>query len=250
MCGDCAIHDTVGHNPHAHIMLTVRPLDEHGRWQYKTEKEYLPPSKAEARGLEQADKHPKSAKFGRQNPITERWSSDGQLVEWRKAWADTVNRTLEQHGIEERIDHRSHAERGLEEQPTVHEGVIARAMEAKGIISDRCELNRQIKADNRLLRSIKAEMAKLLQAVKNTIPAIAEFMERLRMNMTVFRYRILCIGKGKRELNDYMDVVKPEFECYTGIVKTMKEKNSERKSLVAEKKGTPVLQLSKLHALS
>ena len=36
--------------------------------------------------------------------------------------------------------------------PTVHEGVVARAMEKKGIISDRCELNRQIKADNALLR--------------------------------------------------------------------------------------------------
>ena len=28
MCGDAAIHDTDGHNPHAHILLTVRPLDE------------------------------------------------------------------------------------------------------------------------------------------------------------------------------------------------------------------------------
>ena len=41
MCADVAIHDTDGHNPHAHIMLTVRPLDGKGKWQYKTEKEYL-----------------------------------------------------------------------------------------------------------------------------------------------------------------------------------------------------------------
>ena len=41
MCADAAIHDTDGHNPHAHILLTVRPLDERGKWQYKTEKEYL-----------------------------------------------------------------------------------------------------------------------------------------------------------------------------------------------------------------
>ena len=43
MCADVAIHDPhpPGHNPHAHIMLTVRPLDEQGNWQYKTEKEYL-----------------------------------------------------------------------------------------------------------------------------------------------------------------------------------------------------------------
>ena len=43
MCADVAIHDPYppGHNPHAHILLTVRPLDEKGKWQYKTEKEYL-----------------------------------------------------------------------------------------------------------------------------------------------------------------------------------------------------------------
>lgn len=41
MCADFCIHDTDGHNPHAHIMLTVRPLDKNGKWQSKTEKEYL-----------------------------------------------------------------------------------------------------------------------------------------------------------------------------------------------------------------
>lgn len=41
MCADYAIHDTDGHNPHAHIMLTVRPLDDRGKWLAKTQKEYL-----------------------------------------------------------------------------------------------------------------------------------------------------------------------------------------------------------------
>ena len=36
MCADAAIHDTDGHNPHAHILLTVRPLNPDGTWQYKT----------------------------------------------------------------------------------------------------------------------------------------------------------------------------------------------------------------------
>ena len=39
MCADAAIHETDGHNPHAHIMLTVRPLSENGTWPYKTKKE-------------------------------------------------------------------------------------------------------------------------------------------------------------------------------------------------------------------
>ncbi|MCD8116186.1 MAG: MobA/MobL family protein, partial [Oscillospiraceae bacterium] len=51
MCADVCIHDTDGHNPHAHIMLTVRPLDEHGKWQYKTQKEYLCVRNGEERGF-------------------------------------------------------------------------------------------------------------------------------------------------------------------------------------------------------
>lgn len=98
-------------------------------------------------------------------------------MEWRKAWADVTNRYLEQYGHDARIDHRSHAERGLTEQPTIHEGVVARALEKKGIVSDRCELNRQIKADNALLRELKDTVKKLLKAVKNSVPEIAEAME-------------------------------------------------------------------------
>ena len=57
MCADVAIHDPhpPGHNPHAHIMLTVRPLDEQGKWQYKTEKEYLCVRDREERGFTAAE---------------------------------------------------------------------------------------------------------------------------------------------------------------------------------------------------
>lgn len=64
-------------------------------------------------------------------------------------------------------------------------------MEQKGVVSDRCEINRQIKADNRLLRELKAQMERLLKAVKNTIPAIAEAMETVRQNMLIFRHQLL-----------------------------------------------------------
>lgn len=54
-------------------------------------------------------------------------------MEWRKAWA-----VLAEHGVADHVDHRSHAERGFDELPTIHEGVSARAMETRGITSDRC----------------------------------------------------------------------------------------------------------------
>ena len=126
------------------------------------------------------DKHPKSTRYGRQNPISARWNSEEQLLVWREAWATAANRCLELAGHDSRIDHRSHAARGLEERPTIHEGVAAQALERRGIISDRCELNRQIKADNALLRELKAEVKKLAALVSHAVPAAAERLEKLR----------------------------------------------------------------------
>lgn len=290
MCADVAVHDPYppGHNPHAHIMVTVRPLDEKGNWQYKAEKEYvcvrngeeqgftaaefkaaqadgwekqypykvgrkkvyLPSSEAEKHGYERVSKYPKSTKYGRQNPISERWNSEEQLVQWRKAWADAANRYLERYGHEERIDHRSHAERGLDEQPTIHEGVFARSLERQGVISDRCEINRQIKADNALLHELKAAVRKLAQAVKNTIPALAEAMERLRGNMIIFRYQLRHIGMGKHRMNEHIQAAIPKLERYMGLVRQIKEKTKERKNLLAEKKETPFYQIPKLRDLA
>ena len=285
MCADAAIHDTDGHNPHAHILLTVRPLDERGKWQYKTEKEYLcmkngeergftaaefrtaqsggwekqypykvgkkkvymTPSAADAQGLVQADKHPKSTRYGRQNPISERWNSEEQLVEWRKEWADVTNRYLERAGREERIDHRSNAARGLDEIPTIHEGVAAQALERKGIISDRCEINRHIKADSALLRELKAEVKKLAALVSRTVPAIAEGLEKLRSRVLIFCYQLRHIGVGKYNLGNRVKAVKPELERYAGLVQQIKEKSEERKKLLAEKKKTQFYQIPKLH---
>lgn len=288
MCADAAIHDTDGHNPHAHILLTVRPLDEQRRWQYKTEKEYLcmkngeergftaaefklaqnegwekqypykvgkkkvymTPSIAEAQGLVRADKHPKSTRYGRQNPISERWNSEEQLVEWRKAWADVSNRYLERYGHDERIDHRSNAARGLDEIPTIHEGVTARALERKGVIADRCEINRQIKADNALLRELKAEIKKLATLVACTVPAIAEGLEKLRSRVLIFCYQLSHIRGGKSHIQESLAVWRPELERYTGLVQQIKEKSKERKSLVAEKKELPIYHVKRHKALA
>jgi cell division protein FtsB len=288
MCADAAIHDTDGHNPHAHILLTVRPLDGQGKWQYKTEKEYLcmkngeergftaaefraaqnegwekqypykvgkkkvymTLSAAEAQGLVRADKHPKSTRYGRQNPISERWNSEEQLVEWRKAWADVTNLYLERAGREERIDHRSNVARGLDEIPTIHEGAAAQALERRGIISDRCELNRQIKADNAMLRELKAEIKKLTALVARTVPAIAEGLEKLRSRVLIFCYQLSHIRSGKSHIQKSLAVWKPELERYTGLVQQIKEKSKERKALVAEKKELLIYHVKRHKALT
>ena len=288
MCADVCIHDTDGHNPHAHIMLTVRPLDENGKWQYKTEKEYLcvrdgeereftakefkaaqtegwekqyrykvgrkkvymTPSEAETKGLTRLSKHPKSSKYGRQNPLSERWNSEEQLVLWRKAWADATNRFLERAGNQECVDHRSHAERGLDKQPTVHEGVAARAMEAAGIVFDRCELNRQIKADNLLLRTLKAQVRTLLSFVKNTVIGIARALETVRKNLLIFRYHVLHSNADKKRIADTLDVLRPDVARYEELAAQIKDASKERKALLDEKKATSPVRVIRHHELA
>ena len=283
MCADVAVHDTDGHNPHAHILLTVRPLTETGAWQYKTEKEYLcvkggeergftaaefksaqaegwekqyqykvdkkkvymAPSQAEKCGYERVSKYPKSTKYGRQNPISARWNSEEHLLVWREAWAAAANRCLELAGHDSRIDHRSHAARGLEERPTIHEGVAAQALERRGILSDRCELNRQIKADNALLRELKAELKKLSDLVVHTVSAVAEWLEKLRGRVLIFCYQLSHIRAGRERYQDALHVYRPQMARYNGLVRQIKDKSRERKALLAEKKALPARKIFK-----
>ena len=222
------------------------------QYTYKVGKKkvYMVPSTAEAQGFVRADKHPKSTRYGRQNPISERWNSEEQLAAWRAAWADESNRYLERAGREERIDHRSNAARGLDEIPTIHEGAAAQALERRGIISDRCELNRQIKADNALLRELKTEIKKLAALVARTVPAIAEGLEKLRSRVLIFCYQLSHIRSGKSHIQKSLAVWKPELERYTGLVQQIKEKSKERKVLIAEKKELPVYHVKRHKALA
>ena len=283
MCADVAVHDTDGHNPHAHIMLTVRPLDKNGKWQHKTEKEYLCVRNGIEKGVTSAEfkaaqsdgwekqyqykvgkkkvymtasevaehryerisKYPKSSKFGRQNPISERWNSDEQLVLWRKAWADISNKYLSLAGVEETVDHRSHADRGLDEQPTVHEGVTARTLEKKGFISERCGLNRQIRADNSLLRKLKETVKKFMQAVRNTLPVLAESMENIRQKVTISCYQLNVIRLGQKKYADYLSEANSKIEKYNDIEDKIYNATKEREVLITEKKNTLFLNFSK-----
>ena len=279
MCADFAIHDTNGHNPHAHILLTVRPLNENGTWQYKTEKEYLcikdgeekgftasefkdaqkegwekqyrykagkkkvylTPSAAQEKGYERIDKHPKSTRYGRQNPISEQWNSEEQLCLWRANWADAVNKMLALNQINAAIDHRSFAAQGITEQPTIHEGYIAQNMEKKGLIADRCEINRQIRADNRILRELKTQIKKLVQAVEKSIPVIAETLEAIRNHMIFTQYHLLHNEMQKEVIHDWMQHFRPILNKYDTIKKKLKAKVTEKKELNVQKSKTSIL---------
>lgn len=290
MCADFAIHDTDGHNPHAHIMLTVRPLDAKGKWQAKTQKEYLCRRGEEEQGFtstefqqaktdgweklykyrdesgaagwftpsaaalhpawERTSKQPKATKFGRQNPVCEEWNSEEQLLNWRASWADYTNLALERRQRPERVTHLSHAARGIEEQPTVHEGYVARNLEKQGIVADRCELNRQIKADNTLLRELKAMLQKLTKAAQYSVSRIAQTLETLRDTIILAEYQLIFNGRRTSNFKETIDALKPVLAKIKTAGQEIKEKTAERKSLQEEKKACGILHPVRLHQLS
>ena len=116
MIADFNLHDTGGGNPHAHILLTMRPLDEKGAWLPKDKKEYVLDERGERIRLP-------SGRYKTRKVDLVDWNNRENAEVWRRAWADLANEFLAQNNRPERINHRSHAARGMDEMPTVHMGV-------------------------------------------------------------------------------------------------------------------------------
>lgn len=193
---------------------------------------------------ERCSKQPKAAKFGRQNPLCARWNSPEQLLDWREAWADAVNRALEEKQQSARVTHLSHAALGLDEQPTVHEGSQARNLELRGIKADRCELNRQIRADNKLLRELKAQIAKLSKAVENTVEHIAETLERLRSSLIMLQYRLLVNHKQADTWERQVNYYRPILQDYHAVTQQLADKKSEQEHLQTAHSDVPLLKIN------
>ncbi len=154
MCADFAIHDKGTGNPHVHIMLTVRPLKENGAWGAKCRKAY---------DLDENGQRIPDGKGGWKNhrEDTTDWNDKGNVEIWRAAWAAYTNRALEAAGHPALVDHRSYERQGIDKIPSVHLGPAASQMEKRGIRTDKGEVNRQIAADNKLLKEIKARITRL-----------------------------------------------------------------------------------------
>lgn len=114
MIADIGYHDFDSHNPHAHIMLTMRSVDEEGFGKKKRE-----------------------------------WNRRDAVRDYRAHWADYANRALERAGHDARIDHRSLKEQGIEREPQIHLGAQVMEMEAKGIQTRVGDESRRISKVNR-----------------------------------------------------------------------------------------------------
>ena len=89
MCADFAIHDKEDGNPHAHIMLTTRPIEKDGSWGTKQKKEYI----LDKNGNKQYDKKKKTYKC--KTVKVNDWDSVEFLERNRESWAKKVNAELE-----------------------------------------------------------------------------------------------------------------------------------------------------------
>lgn len=149
MCADIAIHDKEDGNPHAHIMLTTRPIEQDGSWGVKQKKEYI----LGKDGQKQYD--PKKKTYKCRTVKVNDWDTTEFLERSRAEWAASLNRALEKKNLPQRVDHRSFEAQGKEQIPTEHIGVSAKAMERRGRKSDRGERNREIKRANEQIKAIK-----------------------------------------------------------------------------------------------
>jgi Ti-type conjugative transfer relaxase TraA len=100
--------------PHAHVMLTMRAVDENG--------------------------------FGQK---VREWNRTEMVERWRERWAELANERLAELDIDARIDHRSLEAQGLAIEPQSQIGAPAQRIEGEGIVAaDRAELHREIARNN------------------------------------------------------------------------------------------------------
>ena len=156
MCADMAFHDKGDGNPHVHIMLTMRALQEDGRWAPKSRLVY----NLDANGNRIPAKQKGRWKTHKENTVD--WDDRGNAEIWRAAAADAINEALREAGFTRGfVDHRSYARQGKNRIPMIHEGPEARAMEQRGIPTEVSARNREIRAQNKQLEQMQARLARL-----------------------------------------------------------------------------------------
>lgn len=186
MCADWSLHDKGDGNPHAHIMLTTRSIKPDGTWAPKSRKVYDLDENGE-KIFQKIDKTGRK-QYKCHKEDYNNWNASERVEEWRAAWAECCNARLTER---DRIDHRSYERQGIDQIPTVHEGLAARKIASAGRRSDLIEKNNEIKRKNSLLRSITAQLK-----------AIGEEIKQLAAELT--RERGEVINAGKQRIADLL----------------------------------------------
>lgn len=150
MVADVAIHRDHPDNPHAHVMLTNRPFNQDGTWGIKSKKQYIL-DKNGNKTYTGTSKYPKSRKI-----LMVDWDKKEKIDEWRKNWAVSVNQSLAQKNIPDRISEKSFVDQGIQETPTQHEGINSQRKNRKAF-------NQQVRAQ----KSTQAKYHNLNEKIRN-----------------------------------------------------------------------------------
>lgn len=187
-----------GHNPHCHIMLTMRAIDENGKWLPKSRKVYDLDENGERIKLP-------SGRWKSHKEDTVDWNEQYHAEEWRHGWEVVQNKYLELAGSPERIDMRSYERQGLDIIPTVHMGTAVSALERKGIATNIGNLNRDIKAANRMMNAIRSTIknlrdwiADILEATKEVLAENEAAKKNASPNLAVLLRDYLNLRKAER----------------------------------------------------
>ena len=141
-------------NPHFHVLCPIRPIEQNGKWGLKQRRVYE--LDEDGNRIRDAD-----GEFVFNAVPTTDWGSPETLEHWREAWAEMCNAKFAEKGLDVRIDHRSYERQGVDLLPTIHEGATVRAMEKKGIRTEKGEFNRWIKATNAVIKDIRKKISLL-----------------------------------------------------------------------------------------
>ena len=176
MCADFAIHDSENakhqRNLHCHILLTMRGIDENGKWLPKKRKITLRDENGERipiidkkTGKQKVDKQNRK-QWKTQTVTTNDWDSRENAKKWREDLARTINEGNERIGLAEKWEHRSFQDRGMEILPTKHLGVRAAAMERQGIKTEKGDYNRWVRWQNIIITNAKNSVEEAAQTVR------------------------------------------------------------------------------------
>ena len=222
-------------NPHFHVLCPMRPLDENGRWGAKQRRVY----RLDENGNQVLDKY--GQPLFDAVPTTD-WGSPETLEHWRKSWCDLCNSKFAEKGLDERIDHRSYERQSVELFPTVHEGPTVRAMEKRGIQTDKGSLNRWIKATNKMILAAEKKVSALEKWVSENRQS--EFIQSLNAYNSMRNagaYSHTAKVKNLKELTDDVNFLKANgietFEDLQGKLDELNDKIDGFKAQSKEKEA-------------
>ena len=179
MIADWSLHDKSDGNPHAHILLTMRPLKTNGEWGAKRKDRYaLDENGNKIPIIDVLTNKQKIGAGGRKMwerisvPTTD-WNDQTKAEEWRKSWADICNEHLKGQA---HIDHRSYARQGKKQLPTIHEGYVARKIAKSGKHSNIISYNQQVRQHNALEQANEQD----IHTAENELKQLKNELEKIK----------------------------------------------------------------------